>query len=95
MIPTVCDYSLDSIDLIAPVYESIDGPSYGNVTITGEGLHILTCTRHPWPLSSEGFLARLNYLTLTNSVLWSSRSRDTHTCCPAFCSGAVTTYFCD
>ena len=58
---TVCDYSLDSIDLIAPVYESIDGPSYGNVTITGEGLHILTYTRHPWPLSSEGFLARLNY----------------------------------
>ena len=27
--------------------------SYGNVTITGEGLQILTYARHVWPLSSE------------------------------------------
>ena len=31
--------------------------SYGDVTIDGEGLQILTCARHSWPLSSEGYLA--------------------------------------
>ena len=31
--------------------------SYGDVTITGEGLQILTYARHSWPLSSEGSLA--------------------------------------
>ena len=31
--------------------------SYGEVTITCEGLQILTYTRHSWPLSSEGSLA--------------------------------------
>ena len=31
--------------------------SYGDVAIAGEGLHILTCVRHSWPLSSEGSLA--------------------------------------
>ena len=31
--------------------------SYGGATITGEGLHILTYTRHSWPLSSVGSLA--------------------------------------
>ena len=31
--------------------------SYGDFTITGEGLQILTCARHSWPLSSEGYLA--------------------------------------
>ena len=29
---------------------------YGDVTITGEGLQILTYARHSWPLSSEGSL---------------------------------------
>ena len=28
--------------------------SYGDVTITGEGLQILTYARRSWPLSSEG-----------------------------------------
>ena len=28
--------------------------THGNVTITGEGLQILTYARHSWPLSSEG-----------------------------------------
>ena len=28
--------------------------SFGDVTITGEGLQIFTYTRHSWPLSSEG-----------------------------------------
>ena len=31
--------------------------SYGDVTITGEGLQILTYARHSWPLSSEGFFS--------------------------------------
>ena len=31
--------------------------SYDDVTITGEGLQILTYARHSWPLSSEGSLA--------------------------------------
>ena len=28
--------------------------SYGDVSIAGEGLQILTYARHSWPLSSEG-----------------------------------------
>ena len=28
--------------------------SYGDVTINGKGLQILTYARQPWPLSSEG-----------------------------------------
>ena len=32
--------------------------SYGGVTITGEGLQILSYTRHSLPLSIEGSLAR-------------------------------------
>ena len=35
--------------------------SYGKVTITGEGLQILTYARHLWPLSSEGSLACHTY----------------------------------
>ena len=31
--------------------------SYGNVTIAGEGLQILTYARYSWSLSSEGSLA--------------------------------------
>ena len=31
--------------------------SYGDITITSEGLQILTYARHSWPLSSEGSLA--------------------------------------
>ena len=31
--------------------------SYGDVTITGEGLQIVTFTRHKWSFSSEGSLA--------------------------------------
>ena len=31
--------------------------SYGDVTIAGEGLQILTYARHSWPLSSEDSLA--------------------------------------
>ena len=35
--------------------------SYGDVTITGEGLQILTHARHSWPLSSEDSLACHTY----------------------------------
>ena len=35
--------------------------SYGDVTITGEGLQILSCTRHSWPWSSEDSLACHTY----------------------------------
>ena len=35
--------------------------SYGDVTITGEGLQILTFARHSWSLSSEGSLSCHTY----------------------------------
>ena len=35
--------------------------SYGDVTIAGEGLQILTYARHSWPVSSEGSLACHTY----------------------------------
>ena len=35
--------------------------SFGNITITGEGLQIFTCSRQSWPLSSEGSLTCHTY----------------------------------
>ena len=35
--------------------------SYGDVTIAGQGLQILTYTRHSWPLNTEGSLACHTY----------------------------------
>ena len=35
--------------------------SYGEITIAGEGLQILTGAKHSWPLSSEGSLACHTY----------------------------------
>ena len=35
--------------------------TYGDVTISGEGMQILTYARHLWPLSSEGSLACHTY----------------------------------
>ena len=35
--------------------------SYGDISIAGEGLQILTYARHSWPLSSEGSLACHTY----------------------------------
>ena len=35
--------------------------SYGDITIAGEGLQILTCARHSWQLSCEGSLACHTY----------------------------------
>ena len=36
--------------------------SYGDVTIAGEGLQILTNARHSWPLSSEGLFSVPNLM---------------------------------
>ena len=55
--------------------------THGNVTITGEGLQILTYARHSWPLSSEG-LDRGHPFTM-----------GAHTYRRAFSSGTVTTCF--
>ena len=35
--------------------------SYGDITIAGEGLNILNCARHSWPLSSECSVAFHTY----------------------------------
>ena len=71
--------------------------SYRDVTITGEGLQILTYVRHSWPLSSEGVLQRAT-TTVTRSIRLeqsSPRTRDnhTHTYCRTFSSETVTTRF--
>ena len=54
--------------------------SYGDVTITGEGLQILTCARRSWTLGSEGSLACYTYC---------------NTYCRSFSSVAVSTCFHD
>ena len=64
---------------------SIIFQSYGDVTITGEGLQILTYARHSLPLSFEGSLACHTYCNMGHPF--------THACCRAFGSGAVTTCF--
>ena len=66
--------------------------SYGNVTITGEGLQILTYARHLWPLSSETSLA---CQTGQPFIIVIFEDRDTQTYCLAFGSRAVTTCFND
>ena len=43
--------------------------SYGDVTITGERLQILTYARHSWPLSSEGSLACHTYCDTGHSFI--------------------------
>ena len=52
----------------------------------------LTYTRHSWPLDSEGSLACHTYCDTGHPFII---LRDTHTCCRAFSSGAVTTCFYD
>ena len=63
--------------------------SYGNVTIAGEGLQILTYARQSWPLSSEGSLSFHAYCDRDPGT------RGTHTYCWARSSEAVTTCFYD
>ena len=67
--------------------------SYGDVTISGKGLQMLTYAWHSWILRSEGILACYIYCDTGHSMIkWSSPStRDTHTYCRAFSSGAFTT----
>ena len=43
--------------------------SYADVTITDEGLQILTYARHSWPLSSEGSLAWHTYCDTGNPFI--------------------------
>ena len=65
----------------------LENSPYGNVTITTEELQSLNNSWYSWPLSSG------------SSLLWdrtsSPSTRDTHTCCRTFGSGAVSTCFND
>ena len=54
--------------------------SYGDVTITGEGLQILTSAWHSWPLSSEVSLACHTYCDMGHKfIMVISEDLDTHT----------------
>ena len=67
---------------------------YGDVTATGEGLHILTFTRHWWPLNSDGSLPYMYHTYCDRGppfIPLISRICDTHSYCRAFGSEAVTT----
>ena len=74
------------------VYQSFH--SYGDVTITGEGLQVLTYARHSWQLSGEGSLACHTYCDtghpFNNCHL---RGPVTHTYCRAIGNGDLTTVF--
>ena len=81
---------------ICLIYVQEDFYSDGDVTITGEGLQILTYARHLLPLSSSGSLACHTYCHTGHPSSWSSpRTRGTYTYCRAFSSSAVTTCFND
>ena len=50
---------------------------FGDVTITGEGLHMLTYTRHTWPLSSGGSFTQVNCaVASSDKVIVDSRTSD-------------------
>ena len=69
--------------------------SYGDVTITGEGLQILTYAWHLWPLSSEGSLEWHTYCNTGHPFIMviSEDPWHLHLYCRAFGSGAVFTWF--
>ena len=70
--------------------------SFGDDTIAGEGLQILTYAQHLWPLSSGGSLACHTYCdTGFPFIIVTPRTCDTDTLCRAFSSGADTTFFND
>ena len=72
--------------------------SYVDISIFGEGLRILTYTRHLVPLSSDGSIAFFTYCNMHSLFPYpyiSPRTRDTHSCGQAFGSGYVTTCFND
>ena len=58
--------------------------AYGDVSITGEGLQILTYAQHSWPLSSKGSLACHTYCH-TGASVYDGHLRQpvTHTYCQA------------
>ena len=55
----ICTPAMDP--KISEVFGGFSSHSYGDVTITGEGLQILTNARQSWPLSSEGSLECHNF----------------------------------
>ena len=66
--------------------------SYEDVTITGEGVQILTYTWNSWSLSREGSLACHTFCDKGRPFRWSSPwTRDIYTYNCAFDSGTVTT----
>ena len=85
----VCSNSL-SLILFYGSFLSRMFHSYGDVTITGEGLQILTFARISWPLSSEGYLTCHTYCNIGSPFVIIIRTLDTYTCCRAFGSGAAT-----
>ena len=62
---------------------------YRDVTITGDGLQILTYARHSWPLSSEVSLACHTYCDTGHPLIMVISEDPWHTYCRAFSSGAV------
>ena len=71
--------------------------SYGDGIIAGEGLQILTYSRHSWSLSSEGSLAWNTYYDTGHPFIMviSEDLFHTHTYCRAFRGWAVTAWFND
>ena len=69
--------------------------SYGDVTITGEGLQMLTYARYSWPLSSEGSLACHAYCDTGHPFIMVISEDPWHSRLLPFGSGAVTTCFYD
>ena len=62
--------------------------SFGDVTITGEGLQILTYARHSWGLACHTYCDTGHSLIMVISI---SEDPHTHACCRTFGGGAVTT----
>ena len=69
--------------------------TYGDVTIAGEGLHILTYARHSWLLRSEDSLANHTYCDTGHPFIMIISEDPWHFTCWAFVSGAVNTCFYD
>ena len=67
--------------------------SYGDVTITGDGLQILTYVRHSWPLSSEGSLACHTYCDTGHTFIMVISEDPWHS--HLFSSGAASACFND
>ena len=67
--------------------------SFGDVTITDEGLQILPYTWHSWKLSSGGSLTCHTYSDTDQTFIMLISEDITHTYCRTFGSGTVTTCF--